>query len=638
MSKVYTNNVFLTVDPEVARKASEAKSYSALLDSLTLEQKSTTIMTGYAGNAGILSFEYSLGGGGGDQKMMKLRLVSTGSFFEKYFTAGTYADYIERINNKVPALKPCYFMFGVGDKLANWNGPFKCFNINSQFTMTAGGRREVNLEFVPAFGAAINNYYNPSRVLQRRIDGSNKNIYNYQQIVAEAVVGDQSVQSIVNTIEKVIKNYLQKFISSSNVLIILPKISDIVVDSKVNNVLADNREDLPKAVSELGFEIVSTIQTLGPIDGSPYSMQEQLDPVYENIDTISLKSYIPSNPSDYPNYYDALADVGKKWTKLLSEKNRKFNPRFLIEDNLKIIKLISDKIDKSIDPTQPVLIWGDEQAISQLIYAESPVNLEDRSIEYLNKFDNKNYRKDVINLIAQTEDSFKIDSTSNTPGDILEFRYNLENPNIISFNLQSFPAYISIYQAQIQDQIKAIIDGEKEKEKKEIKEKIKENIYDTRQFIYNNNSYVSQDLKKLYIYIMKDSRSLLQEKLENLEKEDFSLRTSVEKEANKLLLESQNTEFMNKLFINLSIRTLPFFKVTSISTIGKQCTIKGFDPQLIGVKIENKGSLLDGQYLIVGFKHIISVNDSYSEFTLVKNISKLENSTYKKILENEKDN
>ena len=78
---------------------------------------------------------------------------------------------------------------------------------------------------------------------------------------------------------------------------------------------------------------------------------------------------------------------------------------------------------------------------------------------------------------------------------------------------------------------------------------------------------------------------------------------------------------LQQAVLTLDIITLPTFRLGSaLSTISKRCRFNSNIPQLYSKTKQSKEEYLSGIYTIMGFKHVISKDNAYSEF-VIKNSS-----------------
>jgi len=72
-----------------------------------------------------------------------------------------------------------------------------------------------------------------------------------------------------------------------------------------------------------------------------------------------------------------------------------------------------------------------------------------------------------------------------------------------------------------------------------------------------------------------------------------------------------------KLLINCTVRTLPMFNRKAFRQ--KSCTLEGYTGGMIGQPEKlKKPAPYNGTYSVLGFKHVISPNNIYSEFDLLR--------------------
>ena len=75
---------------------------------------------------------------------------------------------------------------------------------------------------------------------------------------------------------------------------------------------------------------------------------------------------------------------------------------------------------------------------------------------------------------------------------------------------------------------------------------------------------------------------------------------------------------LHKRVVTLEIKTLPFFN--QVTFIDKPCQFFGIQNSIKGGVLENKSipSFMNGNYRVLGAKHVISSGQAHSEFSLVK--------------------
>lgn len=77
--------------------------------------------------------------------------------------------------------------------------------------------------------------------------------------------------------------------------------------------------------------------------------------------------------------------------------------------------------------------------------------------------------------------------------------------------------------------------------------------------------------------------------------------------------------YMTSQAFKLSLRTLPFFHLSSLRVIGSYCVFYSRRPTIHGVTgAKEIPDYISGAYYINKVKHVISLNECYSEFELTK--------------------
>ena len=87
---------------------------------------------------------------------------------------------------------------------------------------------------------------------------------------------------------------------------------------------------------------------------------------------------------------------------------------------------------------------------------------------------------------------------------------------------------------------------------------------------------------------------------------------------NRNFILSRIHEYNVKFSLNLTIKTLPFFNLTDARTMNKPCIFYSKRVSLMGVDPVDVMDFFTGEYRIVGFRHVITTSECYSEFSLSK--------------------
>ena len=86
-------------------------------------------------------------------------------------------------------------------------------------------------------------------------------------------------------------------------------------------------------------------------------------------------------------------------------------------------------------------------------------------------------------------------------------------------------------------------------------------------------------------------------------------------------IQSKILDYAMKNSFKVSLKTLPFFHLSDYFVIGRPAYFYSRKVSLLGGKPKTDLDFFSGQYFIGGFKHVISANNCYSEFTLQKSIN-----------------
>lgn len=604
MSDIFTANVFFTLDFKLAERARNSKSFSDLLKSLSDEDLKKVVTTGGYSGGGITDFSYSYGSmSSGDQKFLTITMVSTNSFIEKYFINSASNLGSVSVSGISGIASRCYFMFGVGDSLDTWSGIHTCSLFDSSYSVSQGGVRLVKLSFVPMAGSLISNYWLKDRTLQSRISSQNPTT---KQIIGEAIISEVSIDKIKFGLRDLIKDYLIKLSGSINVLVLFPKIDSILIELLSNYLLLVRNIQPVFTKFLVEVEVQSSTSTI--IDTNPYAIRDSFIGGNSDIPYIlKLKSEVSTNSNDPPDLFEPINKFGKNLASLISTIRKVFTPSFSIEDNLKIVKLLKENVDNSIDDTKPLFIWGDLNIISNKIYGEG-ADLTNRELMEPDLLKGDKVLNGVKNLLSPT-DSFRSSIIGRIDyGEDIKFKYNVEDSNILSFSLKSWPGYLSTFFLKI--------DNLKEDKLKDINPS-KSSSNTSQTLTISQPPQGSNGLSN----VDASSSTSVSSAIPN---QSTSPVMAVLPEADLQIIYKEALKFAARLSSSLTIRTLPFFSLTSITSLGKPCKVIGADPYIIGEPIptEEKSTVIEGDFLITGFRHsITATNGCYSEFSLTRILS-----------------
>jgi len=88
----------------------------------------------------------------------------------------------------------------------------------------------------------------------------------------------------------------------------------------------------------------------------------------------------------------------------------------------------------------------------------------------------------------------------------------------------------------------------------------------------------------------------------------------------RMKMTAETVRRVNEFVINVNIRTIPFFNTSYY--LGRSATLVGAPNEILGSTIFESGkqppAIFTGKYKVFGYKHVMTPNDAYSEFTLLK--------------------
>ena len=436
----------------------------------------------------------------------------------------------------------------------------------------------------------------------------------------------------------------------------------------------------------------------------PVTIDEKIESDYnrnKNKNNTVYTLYLENNSSLIPDSVETLLDPYiplKSFDVSLSKYSSiPYNQELFVENNIKLLKLWN-KYNITNNPLlKPVYVFGDRALISKIVYLsdvkrfsdlEQAISLEEYSsnaatrlflkyyrIEFFEKFikskPSSSFNEEVYRTddLALDSDAFIEERRNGVP----VFRFNTQNPNVISVNISDFPAYRAVYdfgyrkkattpfinstdsryeefidsfrknRQSVLDQVEKAIKSISLTDAKliDIITPVKTILISNSEFTYSilrdnidkfNGKYVLPDQKPLEF--INDPRVLTYDDLSLL------IATAIYKKYNKdkpfvefdnvqesINYESSVLENLNNLSMDLSIKCLPFFHLSNLEVAGqKHCIFVSNDNKIIGADSITKTSFISGIYRFKGFRHYISSDEIFSEFSLFKEIrSSIEN-------------
>jgi hypothetical protein len=366
-----------------------------------------------------------------------------------------------------------------------------------------------------------------------------------------------------------------------------------------------------------------------------------------------------------PTHIKPLATFQRRLSKL-SQKPSDFTiyeeQDYGVNSLLKMYGLIDD-------PKQPVVIFGRKSVINELVYGQSR-EVSESMVYNSTPFNNLStkgtrdrvndwagYRRafvdnrvNIKNKTSSFGESFNFSDIASRLGrtsleDVdLIFAHNTTNANVLDVNFESKP-YVGVLMNYANRPNYRLLDKvldtsavqlerlqsinfnfveylaeEVKRRKREgtakdksivklVKEIVSENEVAVRKL---NEDYVAQGLNA------GDFLDLLLVKL--AANADGSFTTEQRSDSDSLVTDEANLlRQINKSVIKVTLRTLPFFN--SDIRVGSKCVLFGEPNYIIGSRVgrgQRGLAFYSNSYNIVGFKHSMSKDDAYSEFTLVQ--------------------
>lgn len=698
-TKVFTGNLIVTPSKKIIDRIftnRNTKSFSQAQKSLTDQEKELTILASPEKNDKVLQFQFDCNYDTDSKKgnvSMNLQLIETDMMFEKYYLlANVENNFINAATSAGPTVKRVYFAFGMGDSLSTWAGPFESLFKGANFSLSKSGTRIINLEFIPiATSMATRNLYvedhNEIQIFSSKI-----------QVTAEEPISETEIlnKDIVNKkYNLVIKKYIEAFLNTDpkqpqfEALILLPDIHEVITEVLKNDY---DQRAYNRLFEQLGIECYvnanpkSSILNIPDIqhDGKKANLTPQVPKGQELLLTVNSIHYGNTNsivPDPFARLNKIMVSLNNIYG-IKGLKTKKFTGHFCFETNMEIKKLMKKHgIIKDYDKN--IFIFGDIDLINELIYVSNTENSGSLGkVDILNVISvPPEVRKNIVNKIIYRKEIFEYsnkllelsyDYGSSKISDSLSlnnvvatkkfkpiFKYNVENPNVISMNFEVEAGYFGALNVGLEGQFKEANVNNKDLEESEnqIKDALKDAKFDKVKPLFNElaNKYKTQDVsqlenvKNLLNSFNKDveletnaqvNKSTLPQSLTNQQYATLMARVASEKykniepilnksfievrsKSNISIVENEIYNMLKLQTISLSIRTLPFFGFSFLQPVA--CKLEAEVNSIIGSRFKPKEkSFLSGDYLILGCKHVLSTTEFYSEFSLKRYLPSLQ--------------
>jgi hypothetical protein len=456
-------------------------------------------------------------------------------------------------------------------------------------------------------------------------------------------------------IEGVVYTLLRKYLKRlgySNIIILLNALGDSIDTSEVEpvSVIDTIYDDISAKVEEfiinkfesLGFEVGDSAGVTSLFKEAPISSELVSDA--SSIKSYSLKLSLDSKEQSSDNQFYPILRFLKNFK---TTTNTVFTNRVTIENNLNKVKLMNEFFPSLVtDPTSPVVIIGDDYLIQGLLYAK--MNKSDMEIKiggpqadltlvhqaatpsYYNKMTQiTNEKKAALAYFdfkdktgyknPRIPDDFSISLNENIESGRLGipvFRANTENPNVLSFTSRNEGVLLSTYSNTVRQLVNFIIESAETNEESLDKSDVDRYVHE----LFRDRARVKNIASNLGIPINNESQ--VSDKLFNhLSDPDFIGLTYVSDSAPSVILASYMDNFY-KMFstpYTASMKTLPYYNLSELDLINDFCLLFKNRHKVLGMEDTLKfNSIYTGFWRFVGFKHVITSDDAYSEFTIIK--------------------
>lgn len=395
-------------------------------------------------------------------------------------------------------------------------------------------------------------------------------------------------------------------------------------------------------------------------------------------------SSIPNTTENLIDPYINLKVFGDSISKYSQEV---YDQEFFVENNLRLLKLWNLRGFTNNPNLDPVYVFGDRKLIANLLYLEDVIEFSDIGNRFLSddkyssniktKIQLSYYRVDYFDTFKKgkssssfNEDVFigdQLSLKSDTFRDVKRngipiFRYNLQNPNVMSLSIENNAAYQNVYnvgygiksvspflnvksgrfeefiQSFRRDKIEIIRKIREDlSQYNPEKAKFKELLDPVKRYLVENPKFTSAllretssvygpiDPRKKSDTFLRDSSILTYDQLAVIVAASIVQKFSnggpfieVDSVEEAALLESSIVENLNRLSYNVSIKTLPFFHISTLPVGQKLALLVASENKVVGANNLGTGAFYTGLYRILGFRHFLGEGELYSEFSLMR--------------------
>tara|TARA_R110001583_G_scaffold48922_6_gene153247 strand:+ start:997 stop:3024 length:2028 start_codon:yes stop_codon:yes gene_type:complete len=350
-------------------------------------------------------------------------------------------------------------------------------------------------------------------------------------------------------------------------------------------------------------------------------------------DLLEKDVYIDINPK-FKNNSDFTEVFNRFYSTLASVKGIPISPEYVVESNTSILKYLiqSGKVKAIKNPSEPLVIIGERNYIARELYdqkarGEILVPLSDERTDpaykkklqyyYQNKTSHSfrsNYFEDVGSI--GDDQSYEAPVEWDETSDMLTFKANTPDSNILDYNLNLNLATFAQF-------VRAFSQKPGDKEREFISKCLKLLIPSSKSFDIDG---LSNDL----VQTMGSSD------FKNVG-EQVTLTGAGFKSAYSSFIKELSDNGLQGNYMAGSIKTVPYFQLSDNFVLGMPCHIViNKTPNLDNYPIdpEDTKAFFSGKYIILGFRHIITTTEAFSEFEVMR-ISIKEKKTEDTLVEEE---
>ena len=431
------------------------------------------------------------------------------------------------------------------------------------------------------------------------------------------------------------------------------------------NILIASRAIKNSSIQNLNSLGIFITKKFGGIGQIPLLLEESQEKLVTPEDiTISMVADNAKSESLNPDYFEPLQRFIDGARSYYSKAGIKTDVIFFEESDIKTLKLWK-KYGFIGDDTKPCNLFVSIDLAESLLYIrnKNKENLEKIDLNNihkidLDKFNKATYRKEYYDTFLKTpiSSSFKenvlLKDELALPGvkeiakdqNIPIFKYNLRNSNILGISVDYNGSYLAAYNYALRKKAlipfinasqQTVIDEAEKIIPKDLRQKIEKSIKDVDNIDF---ATLQKEIFKLYSEenIKQNPDFLLSIKTEQvsetLTKNQLATYIALLIDSSRLtdkpgifienddeaVVQREILESLVRTVVTVSIKTLPFFKLSCNAAWQRKVILLALQNSIIGSENVKKLLFYSGVYTITGFRHYISDNEMYSEFSLVR--------------------